>query len=672
MPESGGGQQHGSASKANVASIARVDGGLLRLFVESVQEFAVVLLDPAGRISSWNAGAERILGYSADDIVGRTYARLFPPEEQAAGRHKQLLGLAATNGRIGDEGWRIRKDGSRFWADVAITALRDERGELQGFGTVTHDLGERRRIEEDRVRLARAQAAREEAEAARARVNAVLESISDAFVAYDRELRYTYVNARAEEMLGHPRGELLGRTLGEVFGNGVAPAFYEAARNALDAGEVQEIELYSAATQRWLETRIYPAAGGVSVYFRDVSERKFAEEALRHSRDELAAILDSVDDGILVQDATGQFLYVNETAARLLGVSAPEALLALPIEQVVARLRLTDEDGNPFPAEQLPGRRVLRGELVPALTLGFHDPRSGEERWCAVRSTPVFDEAGRGRLVVSAFHDITPQRRVAEERGRLLEAERQAREAAQDAVAVRDQFLSVAAHELRTPLTSLKGQIQIAQRFLQRGVPAAELDERLAEADRQADRLTRLVGAMLDVSRLAAGRFVVEPRRIALAPLVERLVALERDAHPERRYDLAIADPSIELAADEDRLEQVIVNLLQNARKYSPEDRPIQIAVAGNDEWVTVAVRDEGIGVPPDEIGRVFTPFHRADNVDRGVSGLGLGLFIAHEIVEAHGGTLTVESQPGEGSTFTVALPRSGPDAAARLQSPAL
>jgi PAS domain S-box-containing protein len=137
-----------------------------RLLVESVRDYAIFMLDVDGRVATWNLGAERIKGYRAEEIVGEHFSRFYPPEDVAAGKPAMELREAAARGRFEDEGWRIRKDGGRFWANVVITALRDAGGRLVGFAKVTRDLTERKRAEEDRVRLAREQAARAEAEAA--------------------------------------------------------------------------------------------------------------------------------------------------------------------------------------------------------------------------------------------------------------------------------------------------------------------------------------------------------------------------------------------------------------------------------------------------------------------------------------------------------------------------
>jgi len=229
---------------------------------------------------------------------------------------------------------------------------------------------------------------------------------------------------------------------------------------------------------------------------------------------------------------------------------------------------------------------------------------------------------------------------------------------AREALALRDQFLSSAAHELRTPLTPLKGSLQIARRQLARGTPPAELDLMLGRAEHQVDRLARLVASLLDVSRLASGQFERTRETVSLVALVTRVAEAVQLTEPARPVEVFASEPDAFVRGDAMGLEQVLVNLVENARKYSPAASPIELRITADAQTVTVAVRDQGIGIPHDEQARIFERLHRAGNVGASVSGFGLGLHIAREIVAAHGGTLTVESTPGAGSTFRMTLPR--------------
>jgi signal transduction histidine kinase len=230
----------------------------------------------------------------------------------------------------------------------------------------------------------------------------------------------------------------------------------------------------------------------------------------------------------------------------------------------------------------------------------------------------------------------------------------------QAAVRRREQFLAIAAHELKTPLTSLKLKLQTLLLDLGDDQPldAARLRERVQGADRQTERLARLVDELLDVSSIVANRLRLHKQDLDLVAVVHTIVTqLGADA-AARGVDVAVhtAAPVIGYW-DRLRLEQVIVNLISNAIKYG-NGRPVRITVAGDAAHARLSVEDEGIGMSREVMERLFRPFERGVATGE-YAGLGLGLFITDQIVRAHGGTLQVRSQPGHGSVFTVELPRA-------------
>jgi PAS domain S-box-containing protein len=181
-----------------------------RLLVEGVKDYAIFMLDPYGYITTWNEGAQRIKGYDSEEIIGEHFSVFYTDEDVERGHPEEELRIAKAEGSYEEEGLRVRKDGSTFWASVLITALRDEDGELRGFAKVTRDITTRQEAEERERLLAQEQAALE-------RTTDILESISDAFFAVDGGWRFTYVNNKAEELWGRPREELLGKNLWEEF-----------------------------------------------------------------------------------------------------------------------------------------------------------------------------------------------------------------------------------------------------------------------------------------------------------------------------------------------------------------------------------------------------------------------------------------------------------------------
>ena len=233
--------------------------------------------------------------------------------------------------------------------------------------------------------------------------------------------------------------------------------------------------------------------------------------------------------------------------------------------------------------------------------------------------------------------------------------------ASQNAVTARDEFLAIAAHELRTPLTAIKGHAQL----LKRAQDGRETDEeRLARWVGAildgVERLTDLTDDLLDVARIRTGQFALRPRPVDVVALVDRVCAHCRDSL-DGRHELVVAlpDEPCVVAADAGRIEQVLENLLGNAVKYSPEGGTVRVAVAEQPGGVEVAVRDDGIGLPPDALEAVFEPFARAANaLTRELPGLGLGLYICRDIARRHGGRLWAESDgDGQGTTMRLFLP---------------
>ena len=248
------------------------------------------------------------------------------------------------------------------------------------------------------------------------------------------------------------------------------------------------------------------------------------------------------------------------------------------------------------------------------------------------------------------------------ERGLRAIAEQQSDRLVADlraAVAARDEFLSVASHELRTPLSTLKLQTAAVSRWLAR-TPMPEHEPALAKnfavIDRQVARLEKLMAELLDVSRLTSGRFELLRERVDLVPLVREVVDRFRSDHGQSTPELLFeSDPHVVGEWDPFRLDQVASNLVANAIRYG-EGKPVHVAVRGTGDAGCIVVRDEGIGIAADQKERIFERFERAVSSSN-YGGLGLGLWIVKQIVDAHAGTIDVESEPGRGALFTVTLP---------------
>lgn len=274
--------------------------------------------------------------------------------------------------------------------------------------------------------------------------------------------------------------------------------------------------------------------------------------------------------------------------------------------------------------------------------------RDGRYRWFLVRAVHVRAVDGRLRQWIGTLTDI--------------HAQKESEDAKAEAVRARDVFLSVASHELKTPVAAALLQIQKAHRMLRRTEAAADLPgiaQRVAASAASVERLGALVGTLLDVSRIATGKLTLERRRFDLTGSVTSVVA--RHAEAADRAGCAIevdVAPGVTALGDRLRIEQVITNLLSNAVKYGA-GRPIALGLARRNDVALLTVADRGIGIAPEDQARIFQPFERAVSAHH-YGGLGLGLWIAREIIEAGGGAIRVQSHPREGSTFSVELPLAG------------
>jgi signal transduction histidine kinase len=246
-----------------------------------------------------------------------------------------------------------------------------------------------------------------------------------------------------------------------------------------------------------------------------------------------------------------------------------------------------------------------------------------------------------------------------EERLQLLERERVARAEAEKAVRLREEFLAIASHELKTPLTALLGYAQLFQSRAKRMTDLSERDTLILNGIlQQADRLLRMINALLDVSRIEHGRLRLERARVEVNTLLHKIVQGIETMSSQHRFELQSAADDVWIDGDVLRLEQVFYNLLSNAIRYSPHGGAISTSITADNTQAMIAIRDEGIGIPAKELPNLFERFYRASNASASdISGVGIGLYVVQDIVKLHGGIVTVASEEGQGSTFTVCLP---------------
>jgi PAS domain S-box-containing protein len=325
---------------------ARKEAELLRLLVQGTTDYAIFMLDPQGRVASWNAGAARLKGYKADEIIGRHFSTFYPQEAVDRDWPAYELRVAQADGRFEDEGWRIRKDGSQFWANVIITALRDDSGHLIGFSKITRDLTERKQAEENARRLAEESAARRVAEQdarlireQREKLQVTLASIGDAVISTDDKGRVEFLNPVAERLLGWISLDAAGRALDEVFqivNEETRQPVENPALRALRDGRVvglanHTILISKEGTERPIDDSAAPikdADGNVIgsvLVFRDITARRRMEAALRESEERLRLLADSIPQLAWMARPDGHIFWYNRRWYEYTG-STPEQM----------------------------------------------------------------------------------------------------------------------------------------------------------------------------------------------------------------------------------------------------------------------------------------------------------------------------------------------------------
>jgi len=342
--------------------------------------------------------------------------------------------------------------------------------------------------------------------------------------------------------------------------------------------------------------------------------------ALETERAQLAVILAGIGDAVLVVDEAGTALRANAAYARLAG-GADVPLMP------------EDAQGLPLPSTDTPQARAARGEtfsLEFALTAA-----DGSLRWFEANGQPLHDGGAAHAVVV--IRDMT-----------LIHQHRH----------LQDEFLALASHELRTPLTSAQGFLGMLLRALQRGDTTERAEIFATRARRQIRRLGTLITDLTDVARLQSSKLTLDLTPVDLVPLTIEAVEAARAHSPGREIRIDAGPVPLRVRGDAGRLEQVLLNLLTNAIAYTPRVTPIDVRLRRVGAEVALEVRDYGRGIAPAALSLLFDRFYQVARPDRpSQGGLGLGLFICHELVIAHSGRIEVASTAGKGTTFTVWLP---------------
>jgi PAS domain S-box-containing protein len=587
--------------------------------VAHVSDYAIIGLDPQGTITSWNLGAEKLKGYTRDEAIGRSFAMFYSDEDRHAGLPLTLLMRAREEGRVEHLGWRVRKDGTRFWGDVIITALHDESHAFTGFVKITRDLTEQHALEtalkssEERLRLL------------------VGQVVDYAIIALDPQGIIETWNLGAERVKGYTAEEIIGRSFATFYTDddrrdGLPMKLLTAAR---EEGRVEHLgwRVRKDGTRFWGDvviTALHDQAGNLTGYSkvtRDLTEQHALESALRSSEERLRLLVGQVVDyAIIALDPQGIIETWNLGAERVKGYTPEEA-----IGRSFAMFYTEEDRRSGLPLELLSvARETGRVEHT-----GWRVRKDGTRFWGDVVITALHDQDGN----LAGYAKVTRDR-----------TDVKALEDAQDA------FYATFNHDFRTPVTAIKGFVD--------AIRHADDDTRAQLIDRvesSADRLLGMVEGLVEFASQRAGQATLVLADIDLSHVARSAVHdLSTHFDPARVH---IADDVALATANGVAMHRVITNLVVNALKYSPPDSVVDISFSrARAGFQQMSVRDRGRGIDPGDIDHIFDEFVRGRMAEED-GGTGLGLASVRELVRQQNGIVSIQSEVGVGTTVTVELP---------------
>lgn len=727
------------------------DSALFQLLVDAVEEYAIFALDDGGHIASWNQGARQIKGYAPDEAMGRHFSLFFTPEDREAGRPERLLREAREHGRALDEGWRVRKDGTRFWASVVLTPLRSDADVLLGYGKVTRDLTQRREAEQALLRRERQLSETQalaglgswEWDVVRDRVHWTDElyriygldpdGFEGTFATYlalvhpeDRDRVRSEVE-RAwreggpfgfEERIVRADGSVrVLRSRGRVVRDGQG-ATTHLLGSCLDITDLRDAQEKALAGARELAAReaAEALAGGLRFLVRagEVLASSMDYDATLHNVVSLAvpAIADwcAVDlvqeDGTLARVAvahpdagrmelarrimelypprreggTGGWSVIDSGQPEHHGDLSDEVLQTIAEDEthleMLRSLGLSSALTVPLAGrngilgvltlvQAESGRRLSANDVSVACELGRHAAEAIEnarlhgeleERNLRLEEQAAELEMQADELQAQIAHAEELMAALAASNAELQERTIEAEQANR----TKSEFLAAMSHELRTPLNAIFGYADLIQLGVHGPVTTAQ-DEALERIKRNQNALLVLINDLLNFAKLEAGGldFAIDE-----LPVREILADLESVVGPQLagkglHYECGACAPDLHLRGDRERIAQILMNLLTNAIKFTEEGGRVALSVDADPSVVRIHVSDTGRGIPADRQNRIFDPFVQIERQPgaSGTHGVGLGLAISRDLAAAMGGTLTVRSEVGRGSTFTLELP---------------
>ncbi|MEJ8572385.1 PAS domain S-box protein [Microbaculum marinum] len=619
----------------------------LELLIDAVSDYAIYMLDPEGFVTTWNPGAEKIKGYSAAEIIGQHFSTFFTAEDQAAGLPEAIVASARETGRHEAEGWRVRKDGTHFWSNAILQRVLDEKGQLIGYAKITRDITER---------MAADRALRE----SERRFRVLVEGVVDyALYMLDPSGIVINWNTGAERLKGYTVDEIVGHHFSKFYpkedrARGIPARVLETAiREGRYEGEGWRVR--KDGSRFWASVvvdAIRNEAGeleGFAKITRDITERRAAQEALRESERQFRLLVQGVTDYALYMiDPNGIVTSWNSGAERIKGYAADEI-----IGQHFSRF-YTERDRSAGKPSRALHTATQEGRFEAE---DWRVRKDGTLFWAHVVIDPIRDEPGELIGFAKITRDIT-ERREAE----LALKEAQAQRAHAQKMDALGQLTGGVVHDFNNLLTIVSSYVRLVKKAVASDPSASKATESVELAIERGVALTR---QLLSFSRkqTAAAEVLSVGERIEA---VQRMLGSSLSGQVSLAS--AVAPETWKIEADPGEFELALINTALNARDAMPDGGVVTITTENitlargelredlEGDFVAVRIADTGTGIAPDVLEKVFEPFFTTKENDKGT---GLGLSQVYGFAKQSGGTVTIESELGSGTTVSLYLPRA-------------
>jgi PAS domain S-box-containing protein len=633
---------------------------------------AMALSDAEGIVLEANQAYYDLYGYTPEQVIGQSFAIIVPADQRDRAVEIYRAIIRARTAQPAYETTIQRANGDERVVESRATFVTTSDGQIMLL-SIIRDITERVRAERAAAEFL-------------IRLDAIITSSPNGMAYLDHELRYLLINPVLAAINGLAPAEHIGRTLADVI-PGIAEQMGPIMRQVLATGEaVHGLEIHGLPcpldmiARNWMVS-LYPVPGptggvaGVGVTVTDLTPRKRAEAALEHERQRLDAIVRTMHEGVVAFHPDGTIALINSAGLRLAGEEDDSPHKTLRTVGQTLRLMPFDAKGQALPPETWPASRILRGEEFVNLELCMRPTGPGLVRWLAFSGTPVYDEQGKIILGVATAHDITQRKH--DEAVVQAHADALSRTNAEltRALRLKDEFLAMMSHELRTPLTVILGVAEALELEIY-GPISAQQRQALANVMQSGRHLLSILADILDLAHIEGGTEVLDALPVDVEILCQSATQYVQAAAAQKGVRLLChVEPGIAgLRADERRLTQILVNLLDNAVKFTPAGGAVglEVSVDRGHQRIQFVVWDTGIGIAEADHTRLFQPFTQVDGqLSRQYGGVGLGLSLVRRLVDLHGGSISLESSLGHGSRFTIWLPWLAVDGATPVAPPA-